>query len=1371
MDEMTSSRTAQSELSDEEGAPSSNPLFSSYQELLGPLLVYGAAATLFWLLSGTLLNWLITDPYQQLLGSFLLDAFLLLLTTAVFGWQLKRQDQLSDSQMLRQYRRRLSLIFGVLAGFCLLVAALATGYSIQQRETVEVARLQSIADLKQTQVANWVSNRLKTLDYLNSSAEVLTEYRQWLESGDHVAGRILQDRLSQIRKTDQYQQVTLYDHQLKVAWSEPPVTQSQDSALFRETLLHVSRQSEVQELTPYLLDPSRKLIDFLLPLPVVAQGANPVVLLRANPAESLWPELLHWPVPAQSGDVVLFQQDGQYVAYLNQVRFLQPGQLAGRFSVVSPDLLEAQVLRGRARVGELVHGLDYRNQPSMGVSRKIPNSPWFLLVKLDLGEVYQGAKYEVWLINAISLLLLIVLFFGVVYLYQVQKLSVGRSIQRIQANRLRAQQLLSAIADSSAEPIFAKDLQGRYTMCNEALANIMGMRVADILGKDDRTLFPAAQAAQLRLNDQLVISRQTERTFETELDTPTGPHVFLSNKGPLKDENGRVIGVYGIAKEITTIKQIERDLREHKDRLLEAQRIARLGSWEYNVSDRRMFWSDEMYHLMNLPIARQAPSFVSFIRLVHPEDRKAVLHTLLHARKKGVAYELVHRLKQDDGPVRYVLSKGHFWRHANGRLQRGFGTVQDITDQKRAEEELRLAANVFSHALEGIMITGRNGLILDVNKAFTEITGYRREEVLGQNPSILQSGEQDAAFYRQLWLKLEEKGYWSGEIWNRKKDGKVFLERLTITAVKDEQGEVQHYVALLADITELKEHQRRLERIAHFDALTGLPNRLLMGDRIRHAIQQVKRRQNRLAVVYLDLDGFKEVNDTFGHDSGDQLLMKLSSRMREALRESDTLARLGGDEFVAVLEDLDNEGASVPVLERLLDAASKPIRVENNLLQVSASAGVTFYPQIEEVDADQLLRQADQAMYQAKLAGKNRYQRFDSEQDRTLRGHHESLDRIASALTEGEFVLHYQPKVRMRSGVIEGVEALIRWQHPERGLLSPANFLPVIENHPLSLDLGAWVIQEALAQHERWRSSGLVLPVSVNVSAYQIQQPDFVDWLKKQLAEHAFLAVDGLMLEVLETSALEDIEQVSRVIRACRQFGVRFAMDDFGTGYSSLTYLKRLPAQQLKIDQSFVRDMLDDPEDLAILEGVLGLAQAFRRDVVAEGVESEAQGELLLQLGCEVAQGYFIAKPMPAADVSTWVQHWQPPELWQQTARVSREDIPLLFACTEHRAWVRTLETALNGLLDISDVLELNPAHCNFGRWLSEQAADRYDYNPLLHTVDRLHRELHQLAGELMTVSRTQSNPEQQNHQLAEIYAKRDEILILMRRMLSSAKH
>ena len=436
-----------------------------------------------------------------------------------------------------------------------------------------------------------------------------------------------------------------------------------------------------------------------------------------------------------------------------------------------------------------------------------------------------------------------------------------------------------------------------------------------------------------------------------------------------------------------------------------------------------------------------------------------------------------------------------------------------------------------------------------------------------------------------------------------------------------------------------------LKHRAYFDILTKLPNRALLAERLSQAMLQCSRSKQSLAVAYLDLDGFKAVNDAYGHNVGDKLLVTLSHRMKGALREGDTLARIGGDEFIVVIANLDHVEDKKYVFNRLLKAAAEPVNIGDIVIQVSASIGVTIYP-MDGVGADQLMRHADQAMYVAKQSGKNRYHVFDTAQDNAINTHIENIGDIQSAFERQEFVLHYQPKVNMRTGKVRGVEALIRWQHPKRGLIPPLEFLPEIEGHSISLELGEWVIDTALSQTRHWQSIGIDLPISVNVSAYQIQQANFAARLAILLSAYPEINPHNLELEILEISALSDISEVSATMADCLKFGVRFALDDFGTGYSSLTYLKSLPAYLIKIDQSFVRDMLEDVDDLAIIEGVVGLAKSFQREVIAEGVETITHGVALLRLGCELAQGFGIARPMPAASIPQWVSSYKTDDAW-----------------------------------------------------------------------------------------------------------------------------
>ena len=663
-----------------------------------------------------------------------------------------------------------------------------------------------------------------------------------------------------------------------------------------------------------------------------------------------------------------------------------------------------------------------------------------------------------------------------------------------------------------------------------------------------------------------------------------------------------------------------------------------------------------------------------------------------------------------------------------------------VIEKTTDETSLQLAASVFRHAREGIMIADATGTIIEVNETFTHITGYSRAEAIGQNPRMLHSGRQDSNFYTQMWSTLAEHGHWSGEVWNRRKNGEIYPETLTLSAVRDASGTTKNYVALFTDITDTKIQQQRLEQFAHFDALTGLPNRVLLADRLKQAMLQSQRRSQALAVVYLDLDGFKAVNDLYSHSVGDELLIALSLRMKSALRDGDTLARIGGDEFVAVLVDLEHPQACEAVLERLLLAAASPVTVDGNTLTVSASIGVTQYPS-DLVDADQLMRHADQAMYIAKVAGKNRYHHFDVEQDAAVKTQRQDLDAIRYALEQNEFVLFYQPKVNMATGVVTGAEALIRWQHPEKGLLPPSEFLGVIENYPISVELGEWVIDTALAQMAAWARAGLHFPISVNVGVRQLQQGDFVERLTTLLQAHPDVPPLSLELEVLETSAMEDIGHVSNVMNACRALGVGFALDDFGTGYSSLTYLKHLPAELLKIDQSFVRDMLDDPDDLAIVEGVIGLATAFRRNVIAEGVETVAHGELLLNLGCQMAQGYGIARPMPASSLPDWVAKWRPDPSWSNwhDRALSRDDKAIVFIEVGHRHWLRTVEAFVSGGRSTPPPME--SSECHFGRWQVSDGQARFGKNPRFWELVDLHERIHHSATGLISATQLGTEP------------------------------
>ncbi|MEY2634057.1 MAG: hypothetical protein RIR00_2711, partial [Pseudomonadota bacterium] len=648
-----------------------------------------------------------------------------------------------------------------------------------------------------------------------------------------------------------------------------------------------------------------------------------------------------------------------------------------------------------------------------------------------------------------------------------------------------------------------------------------------------------------------------------------------------------------------------------------------------------------------------------------------------------------------------------------------------------SEVRHRQAVAVFDHALEGIIVTDTDGRITEVNATFSEITGYAHDEVIGQNPRMLSSGRHDAAFFQSLWQTLASTGIWRGEIWNRRKDGSLYPQATSLSAVRDGDGAVTHYIGLFSDVTQLKESHARLERMAYYDALTGLPNRLLLADRLRLALAHADRHREQLAVCYLDLDGFKPVNDQWGHAIGDALLVETGRRLLQAVRADDTVSRLGGDEFVLLLGSIKREEDWEIALQRIQDVLRLPFLPQHGGVSLAASIGITLYPR-DSADPDTLLRHADQAMYSAKQAGRNRYMLFDPEFDRLHSARLENSEAMRRAIRQHEFCLYFQPKVDMRRGQVMGVEALVRWQPPGEALRLPAEFLHLVEEAGLQVELGEWVLRSALRQMQQWAESGAPLSVSINLAAEHLQKTSFVDDLRRALSH--FPAVDPhlLELEIVETTALQDLRRVAGLIQECRGLGVQFAVDDFGTGYSSLSYLKQLPMQTLKIDRSFVHDMLEDPDDLAIVDGVVGLGHAFRRRVIAEGVESEAHGELLLRLGCEYGQGYGIALPMPAEALPQWLESWRAPASWKDIPRWPSAAVSLLSVELDLSRWINQLETALCSDADAQTLPEMLSSRCRFGVWLSGEFGVRYGRQPIYRSLVELHDRLHDTGQELV---------------------------------------
>ena len=685
-----------------------------------------------------------------------------------------------------------------------------------------------------------------------------------------------------------------------------------------------------------------------------------------------------------------------------------------------------------------------------------------------------------------------------------------------------------------------------------------------------------------------------------------------------------------------------------------------LGVADWNLRTGAYFSSPRWRALMADPSGEQTATLERWLAQVHAEDRDA-LHSALAAvaTPPGAGLRREARVRVRDGwcwfDVHVIVAE----RDAAGRPVRVVASLADIGAQRSAQEREHLSSNVFMHLHEGLVVLDADLRVLDANPTYSRITGIPRDELIGSVPGLLRPGGPGSArvagaslglaqsqHQQHLWAALRHQGHWVGEVVERRRNGEACALHVTVSTVPGPDGALRYHVMVVSDVTEQRLQRERLERQAHFDELTRLPNRARLAQLLAEAMAATDRDGYLLVVCYLDLDHFKAINERHGHDAGDLLLAETANRLRSALRArgagwSDTAARLGGDEFVLLLRagTVDEARAAV---ERVLRVVQQPLVLSSGAVPeaVTASVGATLYP-LDSSDADTLLRHADHAMYGVKQSGRNGYLFFDPEYSRRTEERALAIGRVQEALDRHELLLYYQPKVDLQRGVVLGAEALLRWNHPERGVVPPAQFLPLIENTGLSARVGDWVLAQALEQVEVWQRQGLDLSVSVNISARHLKEPDFAQRLGELLARHEQPLGRKLELEVLETAALTDIAHTSSVMEHCARLGVRWAVDDFGTGYSTLTYLKQLPLQVLKVDRSFVQHMLTDAQDRAIVEGVISLARTFDCEVVAEGVETPAQARMLLDMGCAIGQGAGIASPMPAAELAPWVREWR----------------------------------------------------------------------------------------------------------------------------------
>ncbi len=823
-----------------------------------------------------------------------------------------------------------------------------------------------------------------------------------------------------------------------------------------------------------------------------------------------------------------------------------------------------------------------------------------------------------------------------------------------------SEQKLLTILDNVDAYIYLKDIEGKYQFANRPVRELWGVAMEDIVGFGDEKFFDAVTTEKIRRNDREVLDRgETHTTEETNTVIATDKaFTYLSTKLPLRSEDGHIYALCGVSTDITQRIRSEEALRASEERAHTLSTLLRLIT--DNVTD--MIWAKDLnkrYLFANKAICDQLLNAKDTAEPIDKDDMFFALRER-NSRPDDPSWHTFGELCQDSDAItlqngkasqfdEYGNVKGKFlfldvhkapFINDKGEVIGVVGSGRDVTQQKVTEEKLRLASMVLENSSEAMLIADAAGLIVEVNPAFTQMTGYSAEEVIGKNPKLLRSGRHDEAFYSAMKKQLENTGHWQGEIWNRRKNGEIFAEWQTINTVYNSDGTVHRRIALFSDITEKKKSEELIWAQANFDLLTDLPNRRMFRDRLTQDIKKAHRAGLGLALMFLDLDRFKEVNDSLGHDIGDALLVEAARRITGCVRESDTVARLGGDEFTIILAELDDRASVERIATDILRAVSQPFELGDDVAYVSASIGITLYPD-DATSLEDMLKNADQAMYVAKNAGRNRFSYFTNAMQEKALYRLLILNDLRSALAENQLQLHYQPIVDIRTGEIHKAEALLRWFHPKRGLINPAEFIPLAEESGLIHEIGDWVFQQVTAQAMKWMADyGADFQIGLNKSPIQIQSKSELCRWKEHLATTG-VSGKNLVIEITEGVLLDHTPAVISELLAFRDAGIQVAIDDFGTGYSALSYLKKLDIDYVKIDQSFIFTLETDDNDKALAEAIVVMAHKLGLKVIAEGVETQKQLDLLATMGCDYAQGFLFSRAVAPEDFDHLMQSRQ----------------------------------------------------------------------------------------------------------------------------------